>query len=145
MAKLLTLLFEITGLFDMKTRTELVLLQKTMVVVEGVARTLNPRLDMWSTAEPVVGAWIEANLGPVGKLHDAGASLASLAKFAGHLPAILLRAERTFDKLENLADNGFELSNEAIEQMGAVQARASRLGHYALWALVGLAAYFLLR
>ncbi len=38
MAKLLTLLFEVTALFDMKTRTELVLLQKTMVVVEGVAR-----------------------------------------------------------------------------------------------------------
>ena len=62
-----------------------------------------------------------------------------------HLPATLLRAERTFEKLEDLADNGFELSTEAIEQMGAVQARASRLGHYALWALVGLAAYFLLR
>ena len=52
MARLLTLLFEITSIFEMRTRTELVLLQKTMVVVEGVARTLDPRLDMWSTAEP---------------------------------------------------------------------------------------------
>ncbi|MGH6846572.1 MAG: 2-polyprenylphenol 6-hydroxylase, partial [Methylocella sp.] len=50
MAKLLTLLFEITGLLDMKTRTELVLLQKTMVVVEGVARTLDPKLNVWTTA-----------------------------------------------------------------------------------------------
>jgi ubiquinone biosynthesis protein len=145
MAKLLTLLFEITGLFDMKTRTELVLLQKTMVVVEGVARTLNPRLDMWSTAEPVVGAWIEENLGPLGKIHDAGASFVSLAKFAGNLPATLLRAERTIEKLEDLADNGFELSDDAIKQMGNIQARTSALGHYALWAMVGLAAYFLLR
>ena len=47
MAKLLTLLFEITGLFDMSTRLELVMLQKTMVVVEGVARKLDPHLDMW--------------------------------------------------------------------------------------------------
>ncbi len=61
----------------MKTRTELVLLQKTMVVVEGVARTLDPRLDMWSTAEPVVRSWIEENLGPLGKLHDAGESLSA--------------------------------------------------------------------
>ena len=42
MAKLLTLLFEVTGLFDMRTRPELLLLQKTMVVVEGVARSLDP-------------------------------------------------------------------------------------------------------
>ncbi|MGN6549516.1 MAG: 2-polyprenylphenol 6-hydroxylase, partial [Pararhizobium sp.] len=46
MARLLTLLFEVTELFDMQTRPELILLQKTMVVVEGVARTLNPRFNM---------------------------------------------------------------------------------------------------
>ena len=71
MAKLLTLLFEVTGLFDMRTRPELLLLQKTMVVVEGVARTLDPRLDMWTTAEPVVREWIERNLGPAGQLEAA--------------------------------------------------------------------------
>ena len=54
MAKLLTLLFDVTALFDMETRIELVMLQKTMVVVEGVARKLDPQLNMWSTAEPVV-------------------------------------------------------------------------------------------
>ena len=72
MAKLLTLLFEITALFDMATRTELVMLQKTMVVVEGVARTLDPKLDMWTTSEPVVRDWIERHLGPVGRIEDAG-------------------------------------------------------------------------
>ncbi len=60
MAKVLTLLFDVTALFDMSTRTELVMLQKTMVVVEGVARSLDPRLDMWTTAEPVVRAWLAA-------------------------------------------------------------------------------------
>ena len=54
MAKLLGLLFEVTEIFDMQTRPELVLLQKTMVVVEGVARRLDPEFDMWTTAEPVV-------------------------------------------------------------------------------------------
>ena len=71
MAKLLTLLFEVTGLFDMRTRPELLLLQKTMVVVEGVARTLDPKLDMWTTAEPVVREWIARHLGPAGRLEDA--------------------------------------------------------------------------
>ena len=71
MAKLLTLLFEVTGLFDMRTRPELLLLQKTMVVVEGVARSLDPKLDMWTTAEPVVREWITRNLGPAGRLEGA--------------------------------------------------------------------------
>jgi ubiquinone biosynthesis protein len=45
---------EVTGLFDMRTRPELLLLQKTMVVVKGVARSLDPKLDMRTVAEPVV-------------------------------------------------------------------------------------------
>ena len=64
MAKLLTLLFEITSLFEMTTRIELVMLQKTMVVVEGVARKLDPQLNMWSTAEPVVGDLDRGKSGP---------------------------------------------------------------------------------
>jgi ubiquinone biosynthesis protein len=65
MARLLTQLFEVTGQFNMTTQPQLLLLQKTMVVVEGVARTLNPKLNRWVTAEPVVRGWIERKLGPV--------------------------------------------------------------------------------
>ena len=145
MARVLTLLFEITGLFDMKTRTELVLLQKTMVVVEGVARTLDPRLDMWATAEPVVRTWIEENLGPLGKLQDAGIALGTLGKIVGDLPQTLLRAERTIEKLEDMIDEGVEFSDEAMSQFGQMQKEASRLGHYALWALAALVAYHFLK
>ncbi len=56
----------------MSTRTELVMLQKTMVVVEGVARSLDPQLDMWTGAEPVVRSWIARNLGPVGRVESLG-------------------------------------------------------------------------
>ena len=143
MARLLTLLFEITGLFDMKARTELVLLQKTMVVVEGVARSLDPRLDMWTTAEPVVRAWIEDNLGPVGKLHDAGRSANQLYKLAGGLPLALSRAGRTLEMLEDMADNGFEFSHNALEQFGKMQKDAQKVGHYALWAIVAVAGYWI--
>ena len=93
MAKLLTLLFEITSLFEMTTRIELVMLQKTMVVVEGVARKLDPQLNMWSTAEPVVGAWIAENLGPIGRIEDAGRVFSSVAAFRGRRAAPL-RANR---------------------------------------------------
>src|SRR5947199_9347425 len=61
MAKLLTLLFEVTGLFDMKTRPELLMLQETMVVVEGVARSFDHNLDMCAAAERLVREWIARN------------------------------------------------------------------------------------
>src|SRR5271167_548216 len=91
MAKLLTLLFEITARFEMTTRIELVMLQKTMVVVEGVARKLDPQRNMWSIAEPVVGAWIAENLGPVGRLDDVSRGLSSLAVFLANAPQHLER------------------------------------------------------
>ena len=84
MARLLTLLFEVTGLFDMRTRPELLLLQKTMVVVEGVARSLDPKLDMWSTAEPVVREWMTPHLGPAGKLEAAAQGAGEIGRFIGN-------------------------------------------------------------
>ena len=95
MAKLLALLLEITALFDMTTRIELVMLQKTMVVVEGVARKLDPKLNMWATAEPVVGAWIAENLGPRGRIEDVGIAVSRWAQFIASAPD-------KFDRLEQL-------------------------------------------
>ena len=135
MAKLLTLLFEITALFDMKTRTELVMLQKTMVVVEGVGRTLDPRLDMWATSEPVVRAWIENNLGPAGKIADAATLVGSMARGAAALPNMLLRAERIVLQLESAAENGMGLSIETIEKIAGIEARRVRWLGIALWVI----------
>ena len=101
MAKLLTLLFEVTALFDMRTRIELVMLQKTMVVVEGVARKLDPYLDMWGTAEPVVGGWIAENLGPRGRIEDLGRSVSQFAKLVAEAPP---RLERLSHQMERNAE-----------------------------------------
>jgi ubiquinone biosynthesis protein len=106
MAKLLMLLFEITALFDMATRIELVMLQKTMVVVEGVARKLDPRLNMWATAEPVVASWIAENLGPRGKIEDLGRSLSLFAKVVADAPERLERLGRLIDRWEEAAARG---------------------------------------
>ncbi|WP_282009028.1 2-polyprenylphenol 6-hydroxylase [Brevundimonas aveniformis] len=70
MGRLLGQLFEITALFDMRLRPELILLQKTMVSVEGVARRLNPDHDLWAAARPVVERWIREELGPRGQIKD---------------------------------------------------------------------------
>ncbi|PSC03881.1 2-polyprenylphenol 6-hydroxylase [Alsobacter soli] len=133
MAKLLTLLFEITGIFDMTTRTELVMLQKTMVVVEGVARNLDPRLDMWRTSEPVVREWIERNLGPIGRLEQAGRGALDYANLFGHLPSLVNRAERLVIDLEESAVNGFRLAPESLAGIGRAEAERNRWSTVALW------------
>jgi ubiquinone biosynthesis protein len=142
MAKLLTLLFEITGLFDMRTRPELLLLQKTMVVVEGVARSLDPKLDIWAVAEPVVRQWIERNLGPAGRLEDAAEGTLELGKFLGGLPAMLTRAGQLADQLDAITRNGLVLAPETVAAIGAAEARKSRWMTSALWVIAVGVAWF---
>src|SRR5690606_34282891 len=93
MARVLGQLFAITDLFSMQTRPELVLLQKSMVLVEGVARSLDPELDIWTVAEPVVGEWLRKEAGPLGRLEDLKDHLTAAADAAGRLPAVLAQAE----------------------------------------------------
>ncbi len=88
MARLLAHLFEVTERFGMRTRTELILLQRTMVVVEGVARSLNPRVNIWSAARPVVEAWMRDNLGPKAVAKDLRDAAIVLARYAPRLPGI---------------------------------------------------------
>ncbi len=135
MARLLTLLFEITALFDMRTRTELVLLQKTMVVVEGVARRFDPQLNIWATSEPVVREWIEAHLGPIGKLSDAGRGLSHLGRAVIGLPDFMNRVETLTRKLEHATEHGFDLSPDSFEAIGLAEARRALFGHLALWVI----------
>ncbi|QFU17960.1 2-polyprenylphenol 6-hydroxylase [Microvirga thermotolerans] len=133
MAKLLSLLFEITALFDMATRIELVMLQKTMVVVEGVARNLDPRLDMWTTSEPVVREWIERHLGPVGRIEEAGSALSTLGGLAADLPDMALRARRVLNQLEDVTAKGVPLHKDSVSAIGRAEARGNRWSAAALW------------
>jgi len=95
MSRVLTQLFEITALFEMRLRPELVMLQKTMMTVEGVARTIYPDHDIWAAADPVVRRWIARELSPqtrirrfVGEAEQAVRNLARLALVAdGHAEA----------------------------------------------------------
>ena len=86
MARLLTYLVEVTERFGMETRTELILLQRTMVVVEGVARTLNPHINIWEVARPVVEDYIKESIGPKALLADLAKTARVLARFGPRLP-----------------------------------------------------------
>lgn len=89
MARLLSHLFEVTERFGMETRTELILLQRTMVVVEGVARSLDPRINIWEVAQPVVENYIKTSIGPLAVLKNAAQTLQVLARFGPKLPTLL--------------------------------------------------------
>ncbi|KRA96580.1 2-polyprenylphenol hydroxylase [Devosia sp. Root685] len=95
MAKVLGQLFVITELFDMQTRPELVLLQKSMVLVEGVARNLDPDLDIWTVAEPVVGDWLRREEGPVGRIEEFAGHFSRMSEALGRVPVLIAEAELT--------------------------------------------------
>jgi ubiquinone biosynthesis protein len=88
MGRLLAYLFEVTERFGMETRTELILLQRTMVVVEGVARSLDPSMNIWTVARPVVEEYIRENIGPRALARDLLTTGRVLARFGPRLPQL---------------------------------------------------------
>jgi ubiquinone biosynthesis protein len=88
MGRLLAYLFEVTERFGMETRTELILLQRTMVVVEGVARSLDPSMNIWTVARPVVEEYIRENIGPRALARDLLKTGRVLARFGPRLPQL---------------------------------------------------------
>jgi ubiquinone biosynthesis protein len=133
MARLLTLLFEVTELFDMQTRPELILVQKTMVVVEGVSRSLDPDFDMWSASEPIVREWIERYLGPAGRLSQVADGAAAIGRLVAELPKLAERAERLSAEMDRMSAEGVRLAPGTVAGIGRAEAKATRWGRTALW------------
>ncbi|MEM1287903.1 MAG: 2-polyprenylphenol 6-hydroxylase [Pseudomonadota bacterium] len=98
MGKLLSYLFQVTERFGMETRTELILLQRTMVVVEGVARWLDPKMNIWRVAQPVVEDYIKRHVGPRAAISDFAMTARVFARLGPRMPqlveAFLLRSQR---------------------------------------------------
>lgn len=135
MAKLLSLLLEVTGLFDMRTRPELIMLQKTMVVVEGVARGFDPKLDIWTTADPVVREWIARNLGPIGQIEGVVHGAGDLGKVLAGLPTIAARSVAVLNQFDAMTRDGLVLSPETVEAIGKAEAKRNRWQTLALWVI----------
>jgi ubiquinone biosynthesis protein len=101
MSRVLTQLFEITALYEMRLRPELVLLQKTMATVEGVARRIYPEHNIWQAADPVVRRWILRELSPPARIkrfaEEATTAMRNLARLIENPPAattVEIREER---------------------------------------------------
>lgn len=88
LARLLGQLFQITETFEMQTQPQLLLLQKSMLLAEGVGRNLAPDVNMWELAQPLIEDWMVQELGPEGRIRDA-----------------VTDVKATLDKLPRLIDN----------------------------------------
>ena len=91
-SKLLKQLFDITEKFNMQTQPQLLLLQKTMVVVEGVARKLDPNTNIWSISKPIIEDWLKETKNPINKTGEAISEASEVLKRLPDLPIIIDRA-----------------------------------------------------
>jgi ubiquinone biosynthesis protein len=145
MADLLGQLFAYTEVFDMETRPELIMLQKSMVLVEGVARSLDPEVNMWVAAEPIAKEWMEANYGVAGRLRDAGEGAETMGKVLADIPRLLEHAERSAHAFAAMAQGGLRLDPDTVHKIALEEARQTRGGRVALWiGAVSLAAIAIL-
>ena len=144
MAKLLTLLFEVTGLFDMRTRPELLLLQKTMVVVEGVARSLDPQARHVEDRR-AGGARMDRAPSRAGR-PDRGRGATAPARSAASSAACRrcsTRGAALVEQLDAITRDGLVLAPETVAAIGRAEARRNRwTDHRALGDRRGLLALY---
>jgi ubiquinone biosynthesis protein len=131
-ARLLGQLFRITEQFDMETQPQLLLLQKNMLMAEGVSRRLNPRLNIWVLAQPLIEDWMRENRGPEARLRDLGAEL---GRVAARLPTLLSDLEKT---VAMAADGGLKLHPDTVTAFAKGNRGRSHI--WALWAAVAVLA-----
>lgn len=119
LGRLLAQLFEVTQQFQMETQPQLLLLQKTMVLVEGMGRQLDPEINMWLLARPLVEEWMRANRGPEARLADI---LSQSAELLERLPVTLRRVEDLLVTIDE--EGGIPLHPDALEALakrGAIE------------------------
>lgn len=134
MGRLLAQLFLVTDQFEMATRPELILLQKTMVVVEGVARDFDPEHNIWESAEPVLAAWIAEKFGPEGRIQEAADGAVALGRVLSHLPDFLERAEKAARAIsDNIDEDGFRLHPQTVRDLALAEKASRRWSRIALW------------
>ncbi len=134
-AKLLGQLFAVAETFQMETQPQLLMLQKTMMLAEGVGRRLNPNVNMWKTAEPLIKQWAMDNLGPAAQIKRRAEEVGDSLQ---RLPALLKHADRFFDAIDQ---GGLTLSEETVRRMVGPQKSGNRQWIFFAWsALIILSA-----
>ena len=112
---LLSQLFEITEKFNMPTQTQLLLLQKTMVVVEGVARKLYPETNIWNISKPILENWLESLKGPKATITSAIDTSGEILKRIPDLPDFMDKASHALQLIAEGKLNLVNSNNSSLE------------------------------
>lgn len=97
LGRLLVQLFQITETFEMETQPQLLLLQKTMVTAEGVAQSIDPKINFWEVSHPTVEQWMRENMGPEAK---AAQIIKDGVTFLKQLPDLVTKTDRLLNYIE---------------------------------------------
>jgi ubiquinone biosynthesis protein len=121
--KLLKQLFDVTEKFNMQTQPQLLMLQKTMVVVEGVARKLNPNTNIWTTSKPVLENWLKETKDPLTTINETLQNTSEVIKRLPEFPEIMDKANQALTYLANgqipQNSNSYTALNIKITEMTA--------------------------
>jgi ubiquinone biosynthesis protein len=112
-ARLLAQLLQLTESFDMPVQPQLLLLQKNMLMAEGISRRLDPSLNIWVLAQPLIEAWVRENRGPEARLKDAAQDLGESLQ---RLPRLISDVERASSQI---ARDGLRLDPQSARSLGA--------------------------
>lgn len=129
--RLLEQLFRTTERFDMPTQPDLLLLQKTMLVAEGVGRRLNPKVNMWLMARPLIEEWMIANRGPEARI---AGTFRDTVDTLERLPRTLQKAEETLDRLSKYGMT----PDGSIKEPGGLSGKAGLWGPVAVLAILAV-------
>ncbi len=131
----LVTLFQTAREFNMEVQPQLVLLQKTLLNIEGLGRQLYPELDLWHTAKPFMERWMEQRVGPLAALRQLGERAPSLLEQLPRLPELILNANKSLERLDKLAHE----QRQATERLAGLmesQQRRTRRGRWVGGALI---------
>jgi len=112
--KLLKQLFDVTEKFNMQTQPQLLLLQKTMVVVEGVARKLNPDTNIWETSKPVLESWLKETKDPINSINEVVKNSAEVLKKLPELPEVM---DKAYQALTYLASGKIPQNSNSYNEL----------------------------
>ncbi len=132
---LLSQLFEITEKFNMATQTQLLLLQKTMVVVEGVARKLYPETNIWSVSKPILENWLENLKGPKATISSAIDTSGEILKRIPDLPGFMDKANHA---LQLIAEGKLNLTNSNNSSLEMEKLRLKSFRNNILISILGV-------
>jgi ubiquinone biosynthesis protein len=121
--RLLAQLFAVTEQFEMETQPQLLLLQKSMLTAEGVGRTLNPRINMWELARPLIESWMRENRGLEARVLDEAETVLNAIRA---IPRVLRETEQA---AALIGDGGLKLHPDSIKALldGYVRKRQQQI------------------